>query len=193
MALYGALETTDTVGRLPLAGVTAYSCGSKHKEWFQIHRTIVPSVFRCVASRNKRTQSVFYRPCLPQITGSLYPTRRGLTQPIALRGHAGPARPEGSSIRGKARLSPARLREHILPIGGKPIRQDKNCRGRLKLGVDPSSFQVPSGTASRLKREIVQSDLRFGQDFPKARGKSPFTRLTSDGGRCRENNKGSAP
>ncbi len=42
----------------------------------------------------------------------------------------GPARPEGSSVRDKARKSPARLKGHILWVGIQPTHE--NCRGRRK-------------------------------------------------------------
>ncbi len=46
----------------------------------------------------------------------------GLLQSIAHRGHAGPGRPEASSL--SSDKPPVCLRGHILPIGGEPIRQE---------------------------------------------------------------------
>ncbi len=56
-------------------------------------------VFSCVASRNKRCRGH------SEMTASTLSVtlRVGLTQLSAHRGHAGPARPEGSSVRFKAR------------------------------------------------------------------------------------------
>ncbi|WP_297832336.1 hypothetical protein, partial [uncultured Rikenella sp.] len=45
----------------------------------------------------------------------------------------------------RTRQSPARVKGHILPIGGEPIRQE--WPRATEIGVDTTSFRVPSGTA----------------------------------------------
>ncbi|WP_297626070.1 hypothetical protein [uncultured Rikenella sp.] len=45
----------------------------------------------------------------------------------------------------RTRQSPARVKGHILPIGGEPIRQE--WPRATEIGVDTTSFRVPSSTA----------------------------------------------